>query len=233
MTALFACLLLAAPSHARWTQLLERFDHAGVVDYRGLKEHVPELDDYLRVLVTTRDLDQLPRDEKLAFYLNAYNAYTVKMVLDHYPLSSIRSIGLLPGAAFRTGFIPLGGETLSLNDLEDRLRALRDPRIHFALVCASKSCPALRAQAYTAAQLDAQLDQAARGFLADAGKNRLEGEAVWLSSIFKWYRGDFEGAAGSLPAFVARFAPRPMADALGKPGARIGFLDYDWSLNGR
>ena len=232
MTALIASLLLAVPSHAAWTQLLARYDHTGEVDYRGLKAHQAELDDYLRTLVTAKQLDQLPREDRLAFWINAYNAYTVRMVLDHYPLKSIRSIGLLPGAAFRESFIPIGGEELSLNDIEGRLRAMKEPRIHFALVCASKSCPALRGEAYTGPQLDAQLDQAARGFLADGRKNRLDKDGVALSSIFKWYRGDFESAAGSLEAFVIRYAPQGIGQALKQPGTRIGFLDYDWSLNG-
>ncbi len=241
MTGWIACCLLlaapAAPSHASWTPLLSRYVHSGEVDYHGLKANSAELDGYLRTLVRTRgeELDKLSRADRLAFWINAYNAYTVRTVLDHYPLKSIRSIGLLPGAAFRASFIPLAGEELSLNDIEDRLRSMKEPRIHFALVCAAKSCPALRAEAYTGEQLERQLSEAAREFLADRRKNRFDpaSRTLELSSIFKWYRGDFESAAGSVEAYVARYAPDALAQAARQINARIAFLEYDWSLNGK
>jgi hypothetical protein len=146
------------------------------------------------------------------------------MILDHYPVSSIRKIGLLPGAAFRSSFIPLLGGTRSLNEIEGALREAGEPRIHFALVCASKSCPELSEEAYRGAILDRQLDEAEQRFLHDRRKNRVEGETLYLSSIFKWYRDEFARAAGSLEAYLARSGLR---------GSRIEFLDYDWSLNGR
>ena len=159
------------------------------------------------------------------------------MILDHYPLKSIRSIGLLPLAAFRKSFIPLLGQELSLNDIEnDRLRAeLRNPRIHFAIVCASKSCPALRSEAWRADAIDQQLDEATVAFLRDTSRNRWDapGRTLLLSSIFKWFREDFERAAGSLLAFVARYARPEVAAVLQQGPVKIEFLDYDWSLNAR
>lgn len=213
------------PQHAAWTALLQRHVHAGEVDYPRLAQNRAGLDGYLWQLesVGRAEFDAFGREDQLAFRINAYNAYAIRMVLDHYPIDSIRSIGLLPGSAFRSRFIPLFGESLSLNDLEDALRAAGDPRIHFAIVCASRSCPELRAEAYRGADLDRQLDDAARAFLRDRRKNRLEGETLRLSSIFKWYRDDFARAAGSLEAYLARHGLR---------AARIEFLDYDWSLNG-
>ena len=234
------CLMLAtaaapAPAHAEWTALLKTYVHSGEVDYRGLKEHAAVLNGYLRTLVAVKDAKALPPGERMAFWINAYNAYTVRLILDHYPVDSIRSIGLLPGAAFRQGFIPLTGKELSLNGIEDRLRAMKDPRIHFALVCASKSCPELRPEAYTGARIEAQLDDAARRFLADKRKNRFDApdRTLRVSSIFKWYRGDFEGAGGSLESWLVRYAPAAAGPALRGGGAKIEFLDYDWSLNGR
>jgi hypothetical protein len=233
----------ATREHAAWTELLRRYVSGGLVDYASLKERGrPALDAYLRSLeaVDRDELGSWPRADQLAFWIDAYNAYTVKLVLDHYPLRSIRSIGFLPGSVFRKRFIPLeraAGRKLSLDDIEHHMlrERFRDPRIHFAIVCASRSCPALRAEAYRGRDLDAQLDEAARAFLRDPARNRYDParRTLFLSSIFKWFRGDFEAAAGSLPAFVARYADAPAAEALRRGDARIAFLPYDWSLNER
>jgi uncharacterized protein DUF547 len=224
--------------HAVWTTILGRFVRDGEVDYRRLqREGVPLLASYLDGLSSAcaDDYEHWTRAERLAFWINAYNAFTVKLVVDHYPIASIRRIGWLPGAAFREPFIPmpgLKGGTVSLNDIEHgTLRAdFREPRIHFALVCASRSCPMLRREAYRAADLDRQLDDQARSFLADPTKNRFDPmqNTLRLSSIFKWFRADFEAAAGSLPAYVGRYLSDPRATA---PDVHIAFLDYDWSLN--
>jgi hypothetical protein len=213
--------------HGEWTALLQRYVHAGEVDYAAVKKNEGELEAYLRQLASVKreELDRFSRQDQLAFRINAYNAYAIRMILDHYPVSSIRNIGLLPGAAFRSSFIPLFGGSVSLNDIENGLRETGEPRIHFAIVCASKSCPEPRAEAYRGAVLDRQLDDdAARTFLRDRSKNHLDGSTLYLSSIFRWYRDDFARAAGSLEAYVARYGLRT---------SRVEFLDYDWSLNGR
>jgi hypothetical protein len=229
MTAPIAmALMLAAldPQHARWTDLLQRYVHAGEVDYAGLKKDEGKLDAYLGELASVKrdEFDGLSRSAQLAFRINAYNAYAVRLILDHYPVGSIREIGFLPGAAFRSSFIPHLGASVSLDEVEAALRQASDPRIHFAIVCASKSCPELRAEAYRGTDLDRQLDDATQRFLRDRSKNRVEGGTLYLSSIFKWYRDDFTRAAGSLEAYVAGHGLR---------GDRIEFLDYDWSLNGK
>ena len=216
IASLVAVLLAVAPvraaldqSHQHWTAQLRRFVHGGEVDYAGWKNNQAQLDEYLRELVRVNkeEFDSFSREQKLAFWINAYNAYTVRLILDHYPVSSIRSIGLLPGAAFRKAFIPSLGEELTLNEIEDRLRKLGEPRIHFAIVCASKSCPELRIEAYRADVLDQQLDAAARGFLRDSAKNRWDppSRTLKLSSIFKWHGEDFERAAGSVQVYVERY----------------------------
>jgi hypothetical protein len=229
MAALLALALVSSAfdqQHAAWTSLLRRYLHAGEVDYGRLKQNEGELDWYLRQLASVKpeEFEAFSREDRLAFRINAYNAYTVRMILDHYPVSSIRKIGLLPGSAFRSSFIPLLGATVSLSDVEDSLRAMGDPRIHFAIVCASRSCPELRGEAYRGADLDPQLEDAARRFLEDGRKNRHQGSTLQVSSIFKWYRDDFVRAGGSLERYLARYGLR---------GAQIEFLDYDWSLNGR
>lgn len=229
--------------HAAWTRLLRRFVHDGLVDYRGLKaEGAGHLDPYLCQLaaVTTAQYATWTRQEQLAFWINAYNAYTIRLVLDHYPLQSIRSIGLLPGAAFRKTFIPMEallGRMVSLDTIEhDILRGEFDePRIHFAIVCASQSCPVLRDEAYRARGLDSQLEDAARRFVRDPRRNRFDAatRTFHASSIFKWFREDFERRTGSLASFLARYADESAAAVLRSDGARIDHLDYDWSLNER
>lgn len=209
----------------------------GRVDYAGLmRDDQPALDSYLATLSGTcaEDYARWSRADKIAFWLNAYNAFTVRLITNHYPLRSIRNIGFLPGAAFRMPFIPmqgLRGDDMSLDDIEHRvLRAeFGEPRIHFALVCAARSCPPLRVEAYRAADLDAQLDDQGRRFLGDRTKNRVEQAAgkLYLSAIFKWFRPDFE-TNGPLGSFVAPYLDLQATDIV---NFEIEFLDYDWSLN--
>lgn len=229
--------------HAAWDAMVVRFVRDGVVDYSGLRHSgTAALDGYLRSLesVCREQYVAWTREQQLAFFINAYNAYTIKLILEHYPVKSIRSIGFLPGSAFREQFIPLPflrGKALSLDDIENDIlrKDFREPRIHFAIVCASQSCPALRSEAYRATTLDAQLTQAARRFLSDRSKNHFDPAArtLHLSSVFKWFREDFERTSRTLPAFVARYAEPATAAALSSgDDVRVEFLDYDWSLNG-
>ncbi|MBI2187063.1 MAG: DUF547 domain-containing protein [Acidobacteria bacterium] len=227
--------------HRSWTAILAQYVVDGSVNYRGLADRgQPALDAYLSALGAASPAESgWTREERLAFWINAYNAFAIRLILDHYPLRSIRSIGFLPLAAFRTKFIPLGaGRTpISLNVIENEIlrKQLQDARIHFAIVCASKSCPALRSEAYRSSVLDQQLDTAARAFLDDPSKNRWDpaSRTLSLSSIFKWFRDDFERAGGTLLAFVGRYLRQPVAADLQKGKVRIVFLNYDWSLNGR
>jgi len=224
-----------------WTAVLGRYVRNGFVDYAGLeRDGQPALDAYLRTLETVAGRQSgWSREQRLAYWINAYNAYTIRLILDNYPLETIRSIGFLPGAAFRQRFIPLGpeGAEMTLDDIEHRILRpeFEDARIHFAIVCASVSCPSLQSQAYRAGEIDAQLDAAARQFLADDTKNRLDPSSatLFLSSIFDWFREDFERDAGSLEAYVGRFLGESAASTLRNGEFRTRFLDYDWSLNGR
>jgi hypothetical protein len=236
--------VIATPSpfdheHAAWTAVLDQYVKDGTVDYRGLVDRGrPALDAYLSALSTGSSAESgWVRSERLAFWINAYNAYTIRLILDHFPLASIRSIGVLPLAAFRTRFIPLGAgrASISLNTIEnDILAQFQDPRVHFSIVCASKSCPALRSEAYRASSIDQQLERDALAFVNDPSKNRWDASSrtLYLSSIFKWFRKDFERTDETLPGFVGRYLRQPGGAALPN-GTRIVFLDYDWSLNGR
>ncbi|HYO74660.1 MAG TPA: DUF547 domain-containing protein [Archangium sp.] len=232
------------PEHTAWTVLLRKYVDDGVVDYAGLKARgEPELNAYLGSLeaVGPEAYARFQPPEWLAFWVNVYNAYTVRLILDHYPLTSIRRIGWLPLAAFRERFIPLrvlgGGRKLSLGQVEhEQLRARgRDPRIHFAIVCASKSCPKLRGEAYRASEVHAQLDDAARAFVRDPLRNRVDSGkgTAEVSRIFQWFRSDFERDGQTLGEYIARYAEPAAAEVLRKKGRRPGFLGYDWSLNDR
>jgi hypothetical protein len=227
-------------THSRWTDVLARSVDQGWVDYTRLqRDGQPALDAYLASLSGTcaSDYERWTRAERIAFWINAYNAFTVRLILEHYPIASIRKIGWLPLAAFRQRFIPmegLKGRFISLNDIENgTLRsAFHEPRIHFALVCGARSCPPLRSEAYRGVDLDHQLDDQGRTFLRDPTKNRLDAatKTLYLSSIFKWFRDDFEEEAGSLETFVSRYLGE---DEMLPADPRVEFLDYDWRLNDR
>ena len=229
-------------THIAWDSILGKYTRDGRVDYARLKvggEESLNLDLQTLESVCSENYASWSRDERLAFWINAYNAYTIKLILSHYPVKSIRSIGWLPLAAFRTSFIPLRwyhGEDLSLNDIENGiLRAgFQDPRIHFAIVCASKGCPTLRSEAFRPMDLERQLDESARDFIRDPTKNRFDPVAgtLYLSKIFKWFKGDFVGAADGPRGYVARYLEEPAASRVVKGDPQIRFLDYDWSLNG-
>lgn len=226
--------------HGAWNAVLQRWVNAGRVDYAALqREGRTALKAYLNELSATcaTDYEKWSREQRLAFWINAYNAFTVQLIVDHYPISSIRNIGWLPGAAFRRDFIPMPGlkeAIISLNDIEHgTLRTdFREPRIHFALVCASLGCPTLGNTAFRASDLNRQLDEQARSFLRDTSKNRFDPETntLHLSPIFDWFRADFEVVAGSVPAYVARYLDDPR---ISRPGVRIEYTNYNWSLNDR
>ncbi|MEK6606312.1 MAG: DUF547 domain-containing protein [Myxococcota bacterium] len=229
--------------HRAFGALLARHVKDGMVDYARLAGDArADLDAALRPFEAVEPAAYAGWSDaqKLAFWLNAYNAYALRLVVAHYSVESIRTIGLLPGAAFRTSFIAIRAHgdrgKLSLDDLEQRIlrKDFHEPRIHFAIVCASKSCPKLRAEPYRAADLDRQLDEQAREFLRDPTKNRFEvsTRTLRLSRIFDWFGEDFAGEGG-LTTFVARYADDAVASELRKGDVRVAFLDYDWSLNGR
>lgn len=226
------------PTHARWDRLLHAHVRQGVVDYTGLRgPGRPELDAYLGELSSVASTASWSRSEALAFWINAYNAWTVKLVVDHPGVTSIKKITTV-GSPWKLSFIPMratGADTISLDDIEHGVLRPRfaDPRIHVAVVCASVSCPPLRNEAYVPARLDAQLDDQARTFLADARHNRVDTErrVLRLSSLFDWYAEDFS-ASGGVRGFLERHGPPAMVQAA-RDGWPIEHLDYDWGLNGR
>lgn len=248
LLCLFWVNLAQAYDHSAWDGLLKRHvvpirnGVASEVDYAGMARDRAVLKGYLDGLAAVRqdDFRRWPKPERLAFLINAYNAWTVDLILTAWPdLKSIKELGSLFRSPWKKSFIPLLGETRSLDDIEQGMLrakgAYDEPRIHFALNCASIGCPALRPEAYTAARLDAQLDDAARRFLSDRSRNRLEAGELKLSSIFKWYGGDFD-RVGGLNSYLAGQGEalgltEAQRQAVRTGGLKIDFLDYDWQLN--
>ncbi len=226
--------------HSAFGELLgEVVDERGFVDYEALAAGPSPLDAYLARLAAT-DPSGLGEDDRLAFWLNVYNAYTLKLVADSYPVGSIRDVvsGVFIPAVntpFKVEFVVVGGETMTLDAVEHgAIRAeFSEPRIHFALVCAARSCPPLRAEAYDGDRLDAQLDDQARRFLANPDKNRVPAEdgTVALSKIFDWFGGDFGRDDAARQAFLAPYFDGAVRETLEAGGYDIEFLPYDWSLN--
>jgi len=239
-------------SHQTWDALLHSHvvvldnGRATQVDYASLAQERERLSVYLKQLeeVPQSQFDSWPKSEQLAFLINAYNAWTVELILRHYPnIESIRDLGSWFSSPWKQEFIPLLGATRSLDDIEHNLirgsNRYNEPRIHFAVNCASIGCPALLPEAYNGAALEVQLDRATRSFLADATRNRLRGDELQVSKIFKWYGEDFERpwrGAHSLEAFFSLYqeelglSESDIARLLGG-GIDIEFLDYDWGLN--
>ncbi len=223
-----------AVDHSLYADLLNKYVKDGVVNYRGFKNEEKRLDEYLKVLEGT-DTGKLPRNEQLAFYINAYNATTVKFILSAYPgVKSIRDLGgRIFDRAFSKKIVRIEGKTISLDDLEHGIirPRFKEPRVHFAVNCASKSCPPLIPEPYQARILDQQLDDSTRAFLNDAEQNRLEGKRLYVSKIFKWFAEDFND---DVVGFFLRFADAEIKAKLTayKDKIKVKYLDYDWSLNG-
>lgn len=238
--------------HSAWNALLQQNIHlleggkASQVDYQGFADDKVYLEEYLKTLenVSQSEFDGWPKNDQLAFLINAYNAWTVELILTKWPdLKSIKDLGRFFSSPWSKAFAPLLGEVRSLDDIEHKLirgsDRYNDPRIHFAVNCASIGCPALANQAFQGDNLENLLESQTELFLADSSRNRLSGKKLELSSIFKWYREDFEkGWKGynSLEAFISHYAssmslPENVKAALDNKKVDINFLDYDWALN--
>jgi len=190
------------------------------VDYARLKDHGRQkLDAYLEQLARPWPAGMSPSAQKAAL-INGYNALTVRWILDNYP---VQSIWRTPHP-FTEARHTINGEKISLDTIESRLRKLGDPRIHGALVCAARSCPPLRREAYTADRVDAQLDDNMRQWLANGKLNQFppDGHTAQVSMIFKWYKNDFD----PVEKFLARYAPVRL-----QPGVTVKYNDYHWGLN--
>jgi len=226
--------------HKSFDTVLQKFvDDAGMVDYEGLKANPEELDAYLRFLDQS-DPGQLGESDRLAFWLNVYNAYTLKLIINNYPISSIRAAANGPfipklNTPWEVDLVKVGGKVYDLDHVEHKIirKEFDDARVHFALVCAAISCPKLRRESYRGEILDEQLHEQGVDFLNSPNKNRIEkdGQQIRLSKIFKWFKGDFVKEGQSLQQFVAVFYEGELAEALSKNELKVKHTKYDWSLN--
>mgnify|MGYP001264470643 CR=1 FL=1 len=219
-------------SHKVFDELLAAHVRDGAVDYPAIQS-----DERLRAYLS--QLDQvdpkafMTRNQQLAFWINAYNAFAIKGILDGYsPMTYWGRYRYFIGKGYR-----IGGETINLYDLERQvlIKQFHEPLMHFAIVCASRSCPKLQPWIYEPNQLDIQLDRVARAFINDPTLNRFDSinKVASLSMIFKWFDDDFSEAAGSVLTYVARYVNDPeLVQDLMQSDYRIEYLEYDWNLNG-
>lgn len=227
---LFSSSFLQAFDHSGINLVLKRYvNDSGMVDYASLKTNRAGLDGYLKTTaaVSESTFDGWGNDEQLAFLINVYNAETLQYIVDNHPITSIKKLGGIISTPWDKKNVGLLGDQVSLNHLEHKvIRAnYSEPRIHFALVCAAKGCPPLRNEAFTATKLESQLESQAKVFLNQITKNRLEGDTLYLSTIFKWYGGDFKDGGRSVSEYVDPFIEGVTA------GKSIEWTEYDWSLN--
>ena len=253
LSAVFSAVTTAQEAlHQPWQALLTQHvspindGHSSQVNYAGMKTDHAKLTAYLTALgkIDKQTFEQWPAPQQLSFLINAYNAWTVELILSAYPdIKSIKDLGSFFSSPWSKKFIPLLGETRSLDNIEHELirgdNKYGDPRIHFAVNCASIGCPALREEAYTAEKLERQLEQQTVRFLSDKTRNRFNKAEMELSSIFKWYQEDFSlgfRASDSLSAFILLYAESlgltPEQQALLKAKKMdVDYLPYDWQLN--
>ncbi len=219
-------------THELWdAQLGAYVNDAGFVDYEGWRKDTARLEAYLDLVRAHHpNKEHWTPDERLAYWINAYNAFTVELILDHWPVTGIKDIK--DGTSFINSvwdikFIEIEGHSYDLNNIEHGFirPKFEDQRIHMAVNCASVSCPQLRNEAFVAERLSAQLDDQSERFFASF-RNEVSADPPKVSSIFKWYAPDFEWGGSTLRAFVEKYSGTSI-----DPGAELQYLDYDWSIN--
>ena len=240
-TPLLLCLLLigtvfsaqagSPPSHEIWNRLLQKHvTEAGAVNYKGFVADKAEFEKYLTLLKENHPEDSWSRDEQMVYWINAYNAFTVKLIVDNYPVKSIKDLG---GKIYKVNtpwakkFIELGSEVYSLDNIEHGIlrKEWTEPRIHFAVNCASESCPRLRNEAFMVDKLNEQLDDQARYFVNNLSKNKITADKLEISKIFSWFKGDFT-KDGTVIEFLNKYVSVKINE-----DAEISHLDYGWGLN--
>jgi Protein of unknown function, DUF547 len=224
---IFMCLTISVTAqnfdHSKWNKILQScVNNDGKVDYKGFKADAKNLEIYLNTLSENIPKDSWTKAEKLAYWINAYNAFTIKLIIDNYPVKSIKDIK----NPWDVSFIKLGDKIFTLNYIEHKiLRKMNEPRIHFAIVCASVSCPKLQNIAFESSTIEAQLTNATKEFLADSSRNNLSQNNIKVSKIFKWFSSDFM-QDGSLIDFLNQYSEITISKKASK-----SYNNYDWNLN--
>ncbi|KGL58573.1 DUF547 domain-containing protein [Polaribacter sp. Hel1_85] len=201
----------------------------GIVDYKSFKEDTSKLDGYISYLEKTTPDNSWSTNKQKAFWINAYNAYTIKLILENYPLKSIMDIKQKGKSAWKIPFAKVGGKTYTLDHIEHEIlrKNLFDPKIHVGVNCASGSCPKLGNKAFTEDNIEAELTQLMKDFINDTTRNKLSKKKVQISSIFDWFKEDFT-KNGSVVDYLNKYSDTEI-----NKKAKISFLKYNWTLNGK
>jgi Protein of unknown function, DUF547 len=209
--------------HAGFDSLLQKnVSDMGIVNYKGIKKDKAKLDAYLQILSDNIPQETDSRAEKMAYWINAYNAFTLDLIVDNYPTTSITKFD--EGKTWDVKRIKLANKKYSLNKIENEILRpqFKDPRIHFAVNCAAKSCPPLYNHAYTAENLETTLEARTKAFVNDTKYNTLTSKSVKISRIFEWYGTDF----GNIQAFLNKYSNKKI-----NSGATVAYNEYNWDLN--
>jgi hypothetical protein len=232
-------------SHALWTEVLAARVRGDGFDYAALKQDRAKLDQYIAALEAVKpdEFAEWSKEERYAFWINAYNAYTIRLIVDAYPVESIKDLGNVFKSVWDKEVAPIGSlapdlkeKKLTLNQIEHEILRpqFKDARVHAAVNCASKGCPPLRNEAFRAKDLDDQLDGQVERWLHDEKRNRFDSakKRVEISKVFDWFKDDFVRDAGSVTAWIARYAPEHKA-WLADPKSKVDvdYADYSWKLN--
>ncbi|MBX7108829.1 MAG: DUF547 domain-containing protein [Chitinophagales bacterium] len=216
----------AAPGYEWWDQWLKKnVSGKGEVNYKNMKPELAALQSFMAEMSRNVPASGAPKNEQMAYWINLYNAATIQLILQHYPVKSIRDIS--NGKPWDDVFVTAGTKKYSLNIIENDIlrKQFADPRIHFAINCAAKSCPRLMNGAFDKDRLEMQLNSLAKSFINDASKNKITPTQIDISEIFNWYAKDFT-QQGSLIGYLNKWSAVSIA-----PSASIHYLNYDWSLN--
>ncbi len=221
------------PSHQLWDELLKAGVYEnGLVNYEELVQQRDKLEEYLTLLSNNApDPVTWSKEERLAYWINAYNAFTVKLIVDNYPVESIKDLHPVNipfvSSVWQKKFFRIGGAKMSLDQIEHAIlrKDFNEPRIHFAVNCASMSCPVLRPEAYIPEKIEEQLTEQAVLFINDPTRNEITAKRVRISKIFSWFKGDFTKGR-SVIDFLNEYSSEKI-----EPGAEIDYLDYHWELN--
>ena len=209
--------------------LQKHVTNTGIVDYKSFKNNEGKLDTYIAYLENTSPNNSWSKNKQKAFWINAYNAYTIKLILENYPIKSIMDIKKDGKTAWKIPFAIVGGKTYTLDHIEHEIlrKTLFDPKIHVGVNCASGSCPKLGNKAFTEENVEVELTKLMKDFINDISRNKLSKKKVQISSIFDWFKEDFT-KNGSVIDFLNSYADTEINEK-----AKISYLKYDWTLNGK